>query len=119
MSKLNLGDSLIMNSDIVIGQERKTGATYNGKPVYCKAVNIGTARPNTRLTYAHNIPMRDPLFIHGTCNYSSFKLAIPWVLEDGAVGGFQLNTVNIVFGGAFANDCVDIIAICYYTKTTD
>lgn len=37
MSKLNLGDSLILNSDIVVnGGEIKTGATFNGKPVYAE-----------------------------------------------------------------------------------
>lgn len=50
MSKLNLGDSLILDSDIVVnGAEVKTGATYNGKPVYCKAFTIPnfTAEANT------------------------------------------------------------------------
>lgn len=37
MSKLNLGDSLILDSDIVVnGGEVKTGATFDGKPVYAE-----------------------------------------------------------------------------------
>ena len=87
--------------------------------MYCNAINIGTALPNTRITYVHNIPIKDPLFIHGTCNYLSNKIAIPWILKSDAAGGFQLNATNIIFDGYFSNPCVDIIAICYYTKTTD
>ena len=113
------GTTIRTNLPVVVGQEIKTGATYNGKPVYCNAINIGTAAPNTRITYTHNLPIKDPLFIHGTCNYLTNKLAIPWVLGDGASAGFQLNTLTILFGGSFANACVDVIAICYYTKTTD
>lgn len=43
MSKLDLGDSLILDSDIVVnGGEVKTGATFNGKPVYaiCRSLQF-------------------------------------------------------------------------------
>lgn len=120
MSNLTLGSSFILNSDIVPGQEIKTGGTYNGKPIYCKAINIGNAAPSTRVTYAHNIPIDQPIFVCGTLTYNnSNNIAIPWVLKSDAMGGLQLNTTNIIFDGYFSYSCTNIIAICYYTKTTD
>ena len=121
MSKLDLGTSFILNSDIVIGQEIKTGGTFNGKPIYCKAINIGNATPSSpRVTYTHNIPIDKPIFVCGTITYnSSANIAIPWILKTDAMGGLQLNDINIIFDGYFSYACTDIIAICYYTKTTD
>lgn len=46
MSQFNIGSNLILNTDITVGGgEVKTGATFNGKPVYfeCKSGTVSSS----------------------------------------------------------------------------
>lgn len=72
MSTLNLGDSLILNSDITEDTEIKTGATFKGKPVYCtmkKCLWNSTAGQDKAT--AHNISnIREIIKIDGNTDTS-------------------------------------------------
>lgn len=118
MSKLNLGDSLILDSDITVDStEKKTGATYGGKPVYCKAVSF-TFGNGTEATKAHGISNIDKIIKIDGWAYSSIN---------------RFHSLNDPFNYMVANSTIMLFApnnyaslngcsgVCYIycTKTTD
>lgn len=143
MSTLNLGDSLIMNSDIVIGGgETKTGATFNGKPVYCKAGfvdNIVKTTDNMRDTWSVIIVENADvcLFVGGYWTnldgdyYVGNRIAIGFSSMSSDklsqyAGGYAINTtthqisVNInVNASSWGCTKKSLTYYAFYTKTTD
>lgn len=66
MSELSINGKLISNTDIVVnGGEVKTGATWNGKPVYAKAISS---------TYNSNISEKAVSHGISTSTYGDFHI---------------------------------------------
>lgn len=142
MSTLNLGDSLILDSDYS-ESEVKTGATWiDGKPIYQKTFVSSTISPtitNNRIMFGFasgSIPNLENFvkaFGLATMNggvYPNRKYMLPCTLcnTDMSVqvaGGFQLDGtsitsyffVNKAFNSSITS--VNIVFTVLYTKTTD
>ena len=123
MSKLNLGDSLILDTDYSTS-EVKTGATWiDGKPIYCKVTPFTTASsspgsvlvslgtPNRETLVDVQMWVRDTYnsFIHLNYYGDANTLINYYITSSGA---------TIYHVGASLNSCSGYMLI-YYTKTTD
>jgi uncharacterized Zn-binding protein involved in type VI secretion len=118
MSKLNLGNSLILDSDIVVnGGEVKTGATFNGKPVYRQTKSVAWNTSDTQVTHSHGIShISSVVKIDGiTSNGTPVFMAVNNRRNEVAVdrNSIIMYTQRSDLYGRTAD--VDI----YYTKTTD
>lgn len=130
MSKLNLGDSLILNSDIVVGGgEVKTGATFNGKPVYAKTfstdaftgnTNWDSVIPNTNITNISKL-----VKMYGTLNNANaFLVPIPGCFGKDAANYFVFLRYDMGSGVRLQGRMnwsgnIHIEITVEYTKTTD
>ena len=120
MSTLNLGNSLIMNSDIVIGQEIKTGGTFNGKPIYCYT-NTLTGTENSaggyNVVYGAVINnLKEVLALEGfgiSPGWNGSPLPYVYFNSNGTVS----STIAANFKGV--GNSITIRYTVYYTKTTD
>ena len=125
MSKLNLGDSLILDSDIVVnGGEVKTGATFNGKPVYRKWVsgtynsNYDWSGINTGIVNGTNAHIVDGWGVGDSSNYPLnfyFNSGADWAyagVNDSGSNVYLMHHESHL-SGRTAYVCIE------YTKTTD
>ena len=122
MSQLNLGDSLILDTDYSTS-EVKTGATWiDGKPIYTltKQCNYASAI-NTDKTYAHGIAHIDQIIkIEG---YTTDNTPNFYNVNFAANGSYAIAYatrasigVNTSYSGLLNRAAYVTI---YYTKTTD
>lgn len=125
MSQLNLGDSLILNSDIVVnGGEVKTGATFNGKPVYAKAISFKTADSTEGSTTTPlGAPNRDELWYVKVWVKDIYGSYIPACYSTGADTTYlryyiSTNGIVVMHKGSTMQNCNGYCVFCY-TKTTD
>ena len=129
MSTLNLGNSLIMNSDIVIGQEIKTGGTFNGKPIYCYT-NTLTGTENSaggyNVVYGAVINnLKEVLALEGfgiSPGWNGSPLPYVYFNSNGTVQKhwelwMASSTIAANFKGV--GNSITIRYTVYYTKTTD
>lgn len=125
MSTLNLGDSLILDSDYST-TEKKTGATWiDGRPIYMKVVTI-TPTQVALQNYSANIGGVDSAWIVNgwltdglisyscNCNYSNGSHSI---YSDIVVDSSKNVFIRIAVTSGFVNKPIKYIL--EYTKTTD
>lgn len=113
MSKLNLGDSLILDSNYSTGAEVKTGATWiDGKPIYRKVFTITTSVDNAWITYdddeTHNI-----VFTLGKIG----GYIVPFYQANNSNYWFAIYNRTYRCGSGILSNSGYIVA--FYTKTTD
>lgn len=121
MSTLNLGDSLILNSDIVMGTEIKTGMTWGGKPVYAYGFQM-TLTNDSGWTYInHGISnMYDVIFM-----YSNYITLTPVYVQicSGSPTTQTAMSVSRTQIGVYNNTTEaknrPVRGFIMYTKTTD
>lgn len=135
MSKLDFGNSPILNSDIVVnGAEVKTGATYNGKAVYCKAFQpiadfTATANTYTAKNFTVSSSATEVLLCHakfklkiGTGNAYYYNDKMTYVSGTGIARFAGLTAIGDTWGSfdVFVTDAStsvsDITIIAWYTK---
>ena len=128
MSQLNLGDSLILNSDIVEnGAEVKTGATFNGYPVYTKTLKItGSWTSMNNVAVGTISDIRDIVYYTamGKLNTSTTRIAIPFIYSSGSNTVDEFAEVYNKDGSFLINarrpaGITEVRVTVYYTKTTD
>lgn len=127
MATLNLGESLILNSDIVIGQEIKTGATFNGYPVYTKTLSISgnwTSMNNVAIGSISDI--RDIVYYNAMAklDISTIRITIPFIYSGGSntVDEFAEvynNGNSFLINARRPTGITEVRVTVYYTKTTD
>ena len=126
MSSLSIGDKLIMNTDITVGGgEVKTGATWNGRPVYarCDEASV-TWTSGTNVFLFTAIPNIDKaVAFKSMLIQSAFQANIPYLYASGGSVVEYIADVmetdgrvryNYVFNAAGKIRCYR-----WYTKTTD
>ena len=125
MSSLSIGDKLIMNTDITVGGgEVKTGATFNGKPVYRKWVSGTQGTGNEWKTISTGIVNgANAHIVDGWTNGANgnnyplnfFISTSEWSYAGVSVSGatVYLNHYEGYIIGRTAYVCIE------YTKTTD
>lgn len=126
MSTLNLGDSLIMNSDITVnGGEVKTGATYNGRPVYAQAKSGTLVDGGSYCDVAMNFGANISEFVSVNFNvlYTGYSICFGggWYLSATDYGRIYYATGNklIYVRCASTYNGSTATVFAYYTKTTD
>ena len=127
MSTLNLGDSLILNSDIVVnGGEVKTGATWNGRPVYAQAWagNLLTAGGSVKLFYVSTTSLNIREIVNYTqvlTTASGWNRLGTWYADSTNLGTLYIasnGNLTAEYGSAYStlDSCTLTL---WYTKTTD
>ena len=117
---MNLGDSLILDTDITVGGgEVKTGATWNGKPVYAKSVKCQFPAAAGDRDKLHDISNLDQLVNVIAYTQSGWRTPVCY----GTPTNYSLIYVNNTTikiqtnNSTNANQYVDVCL--FYTKTTD
>lgn len=128
MSRLNLGDSLILDSDIVEdGVEYKTGATYNGRPVYrMSGVKTGNWTTQNNISLVSPTNLRDLVFVSAITHLNGGAGFVPIPYLYSADFSALTEYASIYSNGATifahlkrAEGFTNINWTVYYTKTTD
>lgn len=121
MSTLNLGTSLILDTDYSTS-EKKTGATWiDGKPIYSKVFNCTLGNDTNPVSVAHNIAnVYDIIDIKG---YASSIIPqyypVQWY-NGGAYFGVYADRTNIILRTSLSDLFSRTASIVlFYTKTTD
>lgn len=101
-----------------LGQEVKTDNGYLGKPIYCKAVDMGTYDALTKII-AHGISDAEQFTSYNVVTYDSSSGTV-WSIgySTDAVRAFiTITDIHLKIQAVDANKSA--IAFLYYTKTTD
>lgn len=123
MSQLNLGDSLILDTDYSTS-EKKTGATWiDGKPIYRKTIPvIAPSVSGTASTTAHNISDIDWIIKFEGTTSTSAGLFFPVNMPAGSSQFIQCQvdkTAIYLITNIPAVLSRDAQITVFYTKTTD
>ena len=111
MSKLNLGGSLILDTDYSVSNTEKTGETWNGEPIYRRVIDT-TVTPSGgiwALGVASDVNTSTAKVIR-ISGFLGSNYPIPWLYTDNgsvqnavwtdvqalAYGGVRLLTYNVV-----------------------
>ena len=122
MSRLNLGDSLILDTDYSTS-EVKTGATWiDGKPIYRKVFTGTSPSANGYFTSNTGITNGDTCInVYGVIK-GDYWLPIPYTDSSntcGVVLNPTLTVLNYYFNIIAGYMNKPMYTIIYYTKTTD
>lgn len=120
MSTLNLGDSLISDTDYSTS-EKKTGATWiNGKPIYSKYVDcIFASSANADGDTAHNISNIETVVRVEAFTPSGFRVPMPFATNLVYGMLYVSNTVVRLQTNASGYLNTHLNVVIFYTKTTD
>ena len=102
--------------------EHKTGGLFNGKPVYCKYIDLGAMPNSTTKNVRHNISnldVKNILKLNGFFTNTSSTFQFPYRDTGSATAYLIVNSTYIIITDNTNLSSFNGYAYIEYTKTTD